>query len=149
MISFRKVLKHNFWKVASLNDGSNTEKYIDYSHNILLHALFYKSIDNIRAIYNNKELVGLVYFYQINKNIWINSFMIDHKYQNKGYGKQSFSKLLDYIKKNYTYNRIELATSNPIAMNLYQNFGFNLLNNKRSKNYFEKHKENIMTLKNN
>ena len=30
MISFRKVLKHNFWKVASLNDGSNTEKYIDY-----------------------------------------------------------------------------------------------------------------------
>ena len=65
MISFRKVLKHNFWKVASLNDGSNSEKYIDYSYNILLHALFYKSIDNIRAIYNNKELIGLVYFYQI------------------------------------------------------------------------------------
>ena len=73
--------------------------------------------------------------------------MIDHKYQNQGYGKQSFSKLLDYIKKNYTYNRIELATSNPIAMNLYQNFGFNLLNNKRSKNYFEKNNEKIMSLK--
>ena len=41
MISFRKVLKHNFWKVASLNDGSNTEKYIDYYQIFLYYYMHY------------------------------------------------------------------------------------------------------------
>ena len=94
MISFRKVLKHNFWKVASLNDGSNTEKYIDYSHNILLHALFYKSIDNINK---TNPFPPRKYYYYDKKDInYDKDKLVISK---KGY-------LMPYIDdtQNYTYS---------------------------------------------
>lgn len=148
MISFRKITKKNIWNIVSLSDGSNSEKFVDYTHNIIIHALFFgKNLDHVKAIYNNKLLIGIIYFYEINKSVWINSFMIDHKFQNKGLGKKSFSKILNFIKKKYSVNKIELATSNPIAQKLYESFGFKLLNNKRSNIYFNKHKEKLMNLK--
>ena len=148
MISFRKVTKNNIWTIASLSDGNNSEKFVDYTHNILIHALFYrKNLNDIKAIYNNKILIGINYYYEINKSVWINSFMIDHKFQNKGLGKKSFSKILNFIKKNNSSDKIELATSNPIAIKLYEKFGFKFLNNKRSNLYFIKNKEKLMNLK--
>lgn len=148
MISFRKITKKNIWNIVSLNDGNTSDSYVDYTHNVLLHALFFrKNLDYVKAIYSNKMPIGIIYFYEINKTVWINSFMIDHKFQNKGLGKKSFSKILNFIKKNYSVNKIELATSNPVAQKLYESFGFKLLNNKRSQIYFNKHKEKLMILK--
>ena len=148
MISFRKINSKNIWDVTILSDGNNNEKYIDFSHNILIDALINNKMNNFYAIYYDNIAIGLIYFYKIKKTIWINSFMIDKKYQGKGYGKKSLIKLLNFIKSNYEFNKIELSTCNPIAMKLYQNIGFKKYNNKRCRKYFDKNNEYLFTLRN-
>jgi len=55
-------------------------------------------------------------------------FMIDKKYQGKGYGKAALAQILDYLKTKpqgdaeYVYTSIEPA--NEVARKLYKSFGF-------------------------
>ena len=66
MISFRKITKKNIWNIVSLNDGNSSDSYVDYTHNILLHAIFFrKKLDYVKAIYTNKMPIGIIYFYEI------------------------------------------------------------------------------------
>lgn len=87
----------------------------------------------------------MFHYYYINngKTVWINRLMIDKKYQNKGFGKKSFIKLISSLKKDKNINKLELATSNPILLNLENKLGFEKLNNSRSKKFYQKYKEHI------
>ena len=149
MLSFRKITKNNIWKVIDLDAGDN-EKFVSSNSNILIKAFMNNRIDNVRAIYNNSVLIGLFYYYPTNKKediIWFSNFMIDKKFQNKGFGTKSFEKAMDFLKKNYKPRLIELSTDNPIAANLYKKYGFVQLNNKRALNYYKKYNENVYQLK--
>lgn len=59
-------------------------------------------------------------------NIW--RFMIDKKYQNKGYGKKAFEIALDFIKKfpngAAEYITLSYEPNNKVAKELYESFGF-------------------------
>jgi GNAT superfamily N-acetyltransferase len=72
--------------------------------------------------------------------------MIDEKFQNKGIGTKSFKYIINYIKQKYNVNSILLSTDNPIAKSMYLNLGFKLRTDKKGKEYFKKHKEELMEL---
>ena len=56
----------------------------------------------------------------------IDRFMIDKRFQGKGYGKLAFGMLIEKIKNDFTYKEINLSynPSNSIAENLYRSFNF-------------------------
>ena len=58
--------------------------------------------------------------------IYLSSFTIFDKYQNKGLGKIFLKKILDFIKSEYSEENIKLSVgyNNEIAINMYKNFGF-------------------------
>lgn len=146
MITFRKVTKHNFEDIINLDAGKEGDNYVAKNYYSLLEAFFEHSIDNVRSIYLNKKLVGMVYYYRFNNTIWLHRLMIDEKHQNKGIGKQVLQILLKKIIKEEQPNKIEFLTSNPILLSKASEYGFKKVNNKRSKNYYKKYKEHLFVL---
>ena len=147
MITFRKITKKNLWHVVELNAGEEGEKHVALNSHTLLEAIFDNKLVYVKAIYYNDKLIGLTYFYpNRNNTIFITRFMIDYKYQGKGYGSKSFSKLLEVIKNKYSPKKIEISTSNPIAINLYKKFGFIIDNTQKGKNFYKKYNEHLMLL---
>ena len=146
MISFRKVTKHNFEDIITLDAGKEGANHVAKNYYSLLEAFFEHSIDNVRGIYFDKELVGLVYYYRFNNTIWLHRLMIDEKHQNKGIGKQVLQILLKKIIKEEQPDKIEFLTSNPILLSKASEYDFKKANNERSKNYYKKYKEHLFVL---
>lgn len=147
-IKLKNVSKNNVWDIVELYPGAKGQKYVADNSHTLIEALFNKKLHNVKAIYSDDKIIGLVYFTHNNKNIWINRFMIDHKYQGKGYGSKAFNKILNYIKSKYKPSNIYISSSNNIALKLYQKFGFIKKNNKKTKMFYDKYKEILLTYNN-
>lgn len=82
------------------------------------------------CIYDDETMVGFIMF-GIDKDddddqFWICRFMIDEKFQGKGYGKAAIAKIIEHIKNNYDYNEVYLSEvpENAVAKSLYKSFGF-------------------------
>jgi len=80
------------------------------------------------AMYVDEQLVGFA-VYAIDPDdgsYWIIAFMIDHKFQHKGYGRSGMEELICYIKDKHACNKIVLGhrPENQRASNLYASLGF-------------------------
>lgn len=69
----------------------------------------------------------LLYDYDEELNGWsFSRFMIDIKYQNKGFGRKALEKFLEYFQSKFPnkslYTSVEI--DNDIAIKLYQKYGF-------------------------
>lgn len=62
----------------------------------------------------------------IDGRLWLDRFLIDEKYQSKGYSKQVIPKLLGKMAKAYKCDKIYLSVyeNNEIAIAIYKKFGF-------------------------
>lgn len=146
MITFRKVTKHNFEDIINLDAGIEGNNHVAKNYYTLLEAFYERDLENIKGIYFDKKLVGMVYYYPLNNTVWIHRLMIDEIYQNKGIGTLVLQKLIKKIIKGDNPNTIEFSTSNPILLLKVGNYGFKKVNNDRSKNYYIKYKEHLFVL---
>ena len=90
-----------------------------------------KEVDlNPFCIYKDNTMVGFVMFLycEDEKYASIYRFMIDKRYQGKGYGKEAMSVVLEYINDNPKFDDctigLEVHRDNDVAINLYKSFGF-------------------------
>lgn len=153
MIHLEKVSWDNYEKVIKLRVSKDQENYVASNKASLIHA-FLESSDGIPvyafAIMNGKRVVD---FMQImydddwtgyEREDWLNSdlykeyegkkyyyiwrFMIDKKYQKRGYGREAFKQTLDFIKTkpagDSEYVLLSYEPSNEVGRKLYASFGF-------------------------
>ena len=60
-----------------------------------------------------------------NDRYWLWRFMIDEKYQGRGYGKEALNNIVTYFKENGATNiRLSTKASNVNAIRLYESVGF-------------------------
>lgn len=82
----------------------------------------------IKAIYNGDLIIGFtMYGYCYEYDFYeICRFMIDHKYQGKGYGRFALGKIIEEMKKIKDCNDIFISfdPKNEIAKSLYESIGF-------------------------
>ena len=145
---FEPVTKENLWKVVALDAGDD-EKYVKLNSHTLLEAIFNHNLGSVLVLYRNSILIGLAY-YEIDEGsdydvCWIERFMIDKKYQGKGYGTKVFQKLLQHLKK-MQINKFLLLTSNPVAEKMYAKFGFQRVVSKEAEKYYDEYQEYLMEL---
>ena len=82
------------------------------------------------CIYANNEMIGFILYGPENSDdgmfMAIDRFMIDKRFQGKGYGKLAFAKLIETIRINYEYKEVYLSyvPENIVADKLYRSFGF-------------------------
>lgn len=82
----------------------------------------------VKAIYNEDLMIGFtMYGYCYEYDFYeICRFMIDHKYQGKGYGRRALVKIIEEMKNIDDCNEIYISfePNNSIAKSLYESLGF-------------------------
>jgi len=79
------------------------------------------------GIYNDDILIGFSMYGKLEDNrVWLDRFMIDLKFQGRGYGKLSLKFLIDSLYREYKCEEIYLSIyeDNINAIELYKSYGF-------------------------
>ncbi len=146
-LNLQSIDKKNYQYMMLLDPGEEGKKYVAENSYTLLQAIFDGNLDYVKGIYLGKTPIGLIYYYPIDKkSMFINRFMIDEKYQGKGFGKKALKLSLQYFISKYSPNILKISSSNPIALELYKNFGFIDKNDKEAKDFYSKYKQKLLIL---
>ena len=125
-ISFREITKANFRECVTLTVRED-QKYV--ASNVYSIAESKVQPEYIPlAIYDDETMVGFI-MYALEypkKQLYLCRFMIDRRYQHKGYGKGALDALKAMAMEDSRIERIELSTKpdNTYGIRVYEKFGF-------------------------
>jgi diamine N-acetyltransferase len=125
-ISFRDIDKSNFNICVKLSVRKDQPFVASNAYSIAESKIFPYWIT--KAIYDDDEMVGFVMyamFYE-RKELYLCRFMIDQRYQGKGYGKAALDLLKELAMKDEAIEYIKLSTApdNSNGIRIYEKFGF-------------------------
>lgn len=133
-MEFRKITFDNYDECRKLYAGKKNENNVAPNTNSL--AIAYVAQDNNVckpmpfAIYVDDVMVGFIMMsYIIKKGVYdIWRFMIDEKYQNRGYGKRALNKAIEFLKTKPKGPAdtcvLSYAKDNEAAKRVYDSAGF-------------------------
>lgn len=152
-LHLEKISWENYYKVLKLRVTKEQENYVASNKASLIHAFI--TLSNGAPVYafavmNGKTVVGFMQLMYDNdwtgyeREDWLSSdafkehegkyyyyiwrFMIDKKYQQRGYGREAFKQTLDFIKTfpagKAEYVLLSYEPSNEVGRKLYSSFGF-------------------------
>ncbi len=126
-MEFRAIDKWNYWDCITLEVDKTQEHFVADNKQSLVEAAFEENLYTL-GIYHEEKMIGFI-LYDYDENIpgWsMSRFMIDKKYQGRGYGKKATKEFLDYFKENHDADKIYISVSldNIIAREMYSEIGF-------------------------
>lgn len=128
MVELRRITKENFDEVVNLKVADDQLGFVSTVAHSLAQAWLYDETAFPFAIYANNILVGFVMlgYYEKRKQYTLWKFLIDEKYQSKGYGKKALLLSINYLVENFNAKEIYTGVSvgNEVAKHLYSSFGF-------------------------
>ncbi|MBY6758870.1 GNAT family N-acetyltransferase [Clostridium botulinum] len=143
-LHLEEVTIKNWRSIVALKVNENQQNFIESNAYSLAEWKFIPDF-HPKAIYDNNKLIGFAMYGYFEKEtrLWLDRFMIDYKYQNKGYGKSSLELLISVMINEYKCNKIYLSIfkDNIEAIKLYEKFGFEF------NGEFDENGELIMILK--
>ena len=128
MVSLKPVTRENLEEVLALRVNEDQEKYVISNAESLSRAYVYSETAYPFAIYDDDTIVGFIMmgYYEVKRYYTLWEFMIDSKYQNKGYGRQALKLGLNFVKEKF--GAVDIYTGvtpgNTIAKKLYESVGF-------------------------
>ena len=129
MVKLHEITKDNYEECLALSVSENQMSYVASNTYSLAQAWVYKNTAFPFAIYLDELIVGFIMlgYYEVLQryNLW--RFMIDKKYQGRGYGKQALLIGINYLVKNFNVKEIftSVVPENIHAKKLYNIVGFN------------------------
>ena len=140
MVELRAITEENFIDAFNLKLAPGQENFVSHPIRSLAQAYVYRDQCQPFGIYADGLPVGfLMIGYDTdeswsdppeiakgNYNLW--RFMIDRRYQNRGYGRQALQQALEFIRTfpcgEAEYCWLSFAPENDVARRLYRSFGF-------------------------
>lgn len=130
MIKLDEITADNLEVVLKLKVLKEQENFVSTTAYSLAQAYVYRENAYPFAIYADDTLVGFIMFgfYELRNQYTLWKFLIDEKYQNKGYGKMALALGIEYMKKQYDIKEMYtgVAIDNDVAERLYHSVGFQL-----------------------
>ena len=128
MIVLKPITRENLEEVLSLKVKEDQEKYVIPNAESLSRAYVYSETAYPFAVYDDDTIVGFIMmgYYEVKRYYTLWEFMIDHKYQNKGYGRQALKLGLNFVKEKFGPVDIYtgVTSGNTVAKKLYESVGF-------------------------
>ena len=128
-ITLKDVNEENFIECIDLEVNEKQKAYVAPNVFSIAESKIYPEV-TIKTIYNDTTLIGFLMFGRNNEKDdtypWLIRFMIDQRYQGKGYGKKALALTLKLMEETYPNEPMFLSTSpeNIDAIRFYEKFGF-------------------------
>lgn len=125
-ISLREVTRQNYEAICDLDVAPEQEDYVACNMWGLVEAA-YNDGHVCRGIYLDEEPVGFfMWVHESSNKVSVWRFMVDHKFQNQGIGRQALTLAIKEIKQTPELKQIEICynPNNPVAKPFYESFGF-------------------------
>lgn len=130
MIQLFDVNEQNWQQITSLSVTEDQQKFLDTPTGILARGYAYRSCGaRVYGISNGKQIIGAALVKGLDEEpacYDLQQFMIDQRFQNKGYGSEALRLILSVLCKEGRYNQVEVCVhrNNTAALHLYQNAEF-------------------------
>jgi diamine N-acetyltransferase len=128
MIILVPITKENYRDCMSLKVSDSQTHLVASNAKSLAEAYVYYDIARPYAIYNDEMMVGFLLLRDLYdlRCYYLSQFMIDERYQRKGFGKQAMVVLIDMLKREKRFPKIGLCyiEGEKRAKNLYEGLGF-------------------------
>lgn len=116
------------WRLG-LTVSESQKNYVSDSYAMLARAYAYREQrSKAFVIYNDETPVGMGLYYDLPELdcFDLSELFVDERYQGRGYGKAATQLILDAMKQDGKYNKVDLCyiEGNDAAKNLYEQFGF-------------------------
>lgn len=116
------------WRLG-LTVSESQKNYVSDSYAMLARAYAYREQrSKAFVIYNDETPVGMGLYYDLPELdcFDLSQLFIDERYQGRGYGKAATRLVLDALKQDGKYNKVDLCyiEGNDAAKKLYEQFGF-------------------------
>ena len=124
------VTEDNWMDVASLSVKEEQKGYVAPAIGILARGYVYRDCNvKIYVFENDGTIVGTALVREFTDEPLgydLQQFMIDKRYQRKGYGSQALQMILDELRKEGHYDHVELCVkkADTEAIRLYEKHGF-------------------------
>lgn len=130
MIRLTDITEDNWFEAASLSVKDSQKGYVAPAIGILARGYVYRGCNaRIFAIENGGVIVGLALVREFTDEPLgydLQQFMIDQRYQGRGYGSVALSLILDELRKEGRYDHVEVCVKkeDTEAIRLYEKYGF-------------------------
>lgn len=128
MVELRTISKDNLEDVLNLSVLEHQKTFVSSTAYSLAQAYVYGENAFPFAVYADNTIVGFIMlgYYENRKQYTLWKFLIDKKYQRKGYGKDALKQGIDYLVEKFDVKEIYtgVALGNEIAKHLYSSIGF-------------------------
>ena len=128
MIRLEEVDKKSFWDVTKLKVGEKQIDFIESNAQSIAESKYYEYWKPM-CIYNDDIMIGFTMYGQIEKEdnrVWLDRFMIDEKYQGRGFGKKALKYILKILEEEYCCDKVYISIfeDNKDALCMYEKEGF-------------------------
>ncbi len=128
MIALRKITRKNYEECFALRVADSQMNFVPSNVYSLAQAWVFQDTSFPFAIYDDNTMVGFIMlgYYEIKSYYTIWRFMIDEKYQNKGYGRKALVLGVNFLIDNFKVTEVFISVEpeNTIARHLYSSLGF-------------------------
>ena len=130
MIKLTEVTEENWSEVASLNVKDEQKEYLAPPIGILARGYVYRNCNaKVFVIENDGVIVGVALVREFTDEPLgydLQQFMIDERYQGKGYGSAALALILNALRREAHYDHVEVCVKKEdmAAIHLYQKYGF-------------------------
>ena len=130
MIKLTEITEDNWMEAASLSVKDSQKGYLAPAIGILARGYVYRNCGGrIYVIENDGTAVGLALVREFTEEPLgydLQQFMIDQRYQGRGFGSQALSLILEELRKEGRHDQVEVCVkkSDAEAIRLYEKHGF-------------------------
>lgn len=130
MIKLTVVTEDNWLEVASLSVSEDQRKYLAPPIGILARGYVYRNCNaNIFVITNEESIVGVALVREFTDEplgYELQQFMIDQKYQGRGYGSEALRLILEELRMENHFDHVEVCVKkeDSAAIHVYEKLGF-------------------------
>jgi len=130
VVSLIEITEDNFQTVCSLEVSAEQKRYVAAPVSILARAYAKRSRNaRVLAITNGNTIIGVLMYMELFEEpacYTIEQFLIDHSFQNRGFGTQALQLAIGILKKERKYESVEICVKmeDTQAIKVYMNVGF-------------------------
>ena len=128
MVSLKEITRDNIDEVLALKVDEGQKSFVSTNADSLAQAYVYSETAFPFAVYNDDILVGFIMmgYYEAKSYYTLWKFMIDSRYQNKGYGRKALELGIKFLQDRFDVSEIYtgVVPGNTVAKKLYESVGF-------------------------